>query len=169
MYPLKSVGKKPPSYPATFEQERPQMPERKTVLTIHWPKNDVLVFLKFLQKKVCWLDKKTPALFCIVLGVVTFKSHVAKPIDSFNKCRKIIFLCRETFFCRILKNARMSFLGQCNVETASYPGLQGLSCSKVAGFEGVLIIKFSRATFLVFMSTQMMDIYLSYLPMKQIW
>ena len=75
---------------------------------------------------------------------------------------------RETFFCRYLKNAKMSFLGQCNVETASCLGLQGLSCSKVAGFEGSLFIKFSRATFFIFMSNQMVDVYLSYLPMKQI-
>ena len=41
--------------------------------------------------------------------------------------------------------------------------------SKVAGFEGGLLINFSSATFFVFMSTQMVDMYLSYLPIKQIW
>ena len=70
---------------------------------------------------------------------------------------------------RNLKNDRMSILGQCNVETALCPGLQGLSCSKVAGFEDGLFINFSRATFFVFMFTQMVDVYLSYLAMKQIW
>ena len=57
----------------------------------------------------------------------------------------------------------MSFLGQCNVETASCPRI-----SKVSGFEGGLFINFLRARFSIFMSTQMVDMYLSYLPMKQI-
>ena len=35
----------------------------------------------------------------------------------------------------------MSFLGQCNVETASCPGFYGLSCSKMARFEGGLFQK----------------------------
>ena len=42
---------------------------------------------------------------------------------------------RKTFFCRNLKNGRMSFLGRCNVETVSCPGFYGLSCSKLEGFE----------------------------------
>ena len=37
-------------------------------------------------------------------------------------CAGTFLLSRETFFCRNLKNARMSFLGQCNVETASCHG-----------------------------------------------
>ena len=88
------------------------------VSTLHRPKNDIMAFFKFLQKKVSRLDKKAPALH-IVLGVVIWKNCVAKPIYSFNKCRKFILSRRETFFCRNLKNVRMSFLGQCNVETAS--------------------------------------------------
>ena len=36
-------------------------------------------------------------------------------------------------------------------------------------FEGSLFINFSRAMFFVFMSTQVVNIYLSYLPVKQIW
>ena len=61
--------------------------------------------------------------FCIILGVVICKNHVAKPLDSFNKCRKFLFLSRETFFCRNLKNYSMSFLGWCNVEITSHPGI----------------------------------------------
>ena len=62
--------------------------------------------------------KVTQKLKNIVLGVIICKNHVAKP-----KCRKIILSCRETFFCRNLKNDRMSFCGQCNVDTASRPGI----------------------------------------------
>ena len=143
------------SNPATFEQERSQRPGHKAVSTLHRPKK----ISNFCRKK---FDKKAPALLCIVLGVVTCKNHVTKPLDSFNKCREIILQCRETFFCRNLKNDRMSNLGQLNVETALCLVLQGLSCSKVAGYEDGLFIKFSRATFFVFISTHMVDVYLSF-------
>ena len=58
------------------------MPGHEAVSTLHRPKNDILAFFKFLQKKVSRLDKKAPALFCTVLGVVICKNHVAKPLDS---------------------------------------------------------------------------------------
>ena len=141
MQPLKSFWNKPPSNPQTFEQERPQKPGGETVSTLHRPKNEIPTFLKFLQKKVSRLDKKAPAHFYTILGVVICKKHVARPLYSFNKCRKSLLSSLETFFCRNLKNVRMSFLGRCNVETVSPPGFQGLSCSKVEGFEGGLFQK----------------------------
>ena len=98
-------------------------------------------FFKFLQKKVSWLDKKLPTQFCTILGFVICQNHVANPLDSFNKCRKFLLSSQETFICKNLKKYRMSFLSQCNVEAASHPGLQGLSCSKVARFEGGFITK----------------------------
>ena len=67
--------------------------------------------------------QKSSCTFLYSFGGCNLQNHAAKPLDSFNKCRKIILSCWETFFCRNLKNARMSFLGQCNVETASCPGL----------------------------------------------
>ena len=147
MQPLKSFWKEPPSNPQTFEHERSQKPGGETVSTLHWPKNDIPKFLKFLQKKASRVDKKAPAHFYTILGVVICKNHVARPLLSFNKCRKSLLSSLETFFCRNLKNVGMSFLGRCNVETVSLPGFQGLSCSKVAGFEGSLFVNFSRATF----------------------
>ena len=56
----------------------------------------------------------------------------------------------------------MSFLGQCNVETAS-------PAQKSQGLRGVYSKNFSRATFFVFWGTHLVDRFLSYLPMKQIW
>ena len=38
---------------------------------------------------------------------------------TIQKCAGVFLSSREIFFCRNLKNARMSFLGRCNVETAS--------------------------------------------------
>ena len=93
------------------------MPGREAVSTLHWPKNGIFSFFKFLQKKVLWLVKKVSAHFFITFGIVIFKNHEAKPLDSFNKCRKFLLSSQETFFCRNLKNDKISFLGKCNVET----------------------------------------------------
>ena len=159
MQPLKSFWNKPPSNPATFEQERPQNSRHETVSTLHWSKNDILAFFKFLEKKVFRLDKKAPAHFYTILGVVICKKHMARPLYSFIKCRKSLLSSLETFFCRNLKNVGMSFLGQCNVETVSPPGFQGLSCSKVQGFEGGLFQNF-HATFFLFSGPLRLSIYI---------
>ena len=55
---------------------------------LHWPRNDIPTFFKFLLNKVSRLDKKAPAHFYTILGVVICKNHVARPLHSFNKCRK---------------------------------------------------------------------------------
>ena len=117
------------------------MPGSKAVSTLDWPKKDILSYFEFLQKKVSLLVKNTPENFCINLGVVIWKNHVAKHLDSFNKCRKFLLSSQETCFCRNLKNDRTSFLDQCNVEAASLPGIYSLSCSKDEGFEGSLFQK----------------------------
>ena len=152
MQPLKSFWKEPPSNPATFEQERPQKPGSETVSTLHRPKNDIPTFFKFLQKKVSRLDKKAPAQFYTILGVVICKNHVARPLHSFNRGRKSLLSSLETFFCRNLKNVGMSFLGRCNVETVSCLGFQGLSYSKVAGFEGGYFQKLFKDYIFCFLS-----------------
>ena len=151
MQPLNFFWNKPPSNPSTFEQERPQKPGGETISTLHRPKNDIPTFFKFLQKKVSRLDKKAPAHFYTIFGVVICKNHVARPLLSFNKCRKSLLSSLETFFCRNLKNVGMSFLGRCNVETVSHPGFQGLSCSKVQGFEGGLFQKFFKGYIFCFL------------------
>ena len=72
------------------------MPGSEAVSTLHRPKNDILAFFKFLQKKVSWLNKNAPVLFCIVLGVVIWKTHVAKPLDS--SVQEFFFLKLGNFF-----------------------------------------------------------------------
>ena len=117
------------------------MPRSEAFSTLHWRKNDILSFFEFLQKKVSRLNKQANTKFCIISRVVSCKNHVAKLLDSLNKCRRFILSSWESFFCRNLKKDCMSFLGLGNVETATLPGIQGLSCSKVQGFEGVFILK----------------------------
>ena len=151
MQPLKSFWNKPLSNPATFEQERPQMPRRETASTLNLPKNDIPIFFKCLQKKVSRLDEKAPAHFYTILGVVICKNHVARLLHSFNKCRKPLLSSLETFSCRNLRNIGMSFLGQCSVDTVSPPSFQGLSCSKVQGFEGGLFQKLFKGYIFCFL------------------
>ncbi len=95
----------------------------------------------FCRKKFPGLSKILLKFFFINLGVMIWKSHEAKHLDSFNKCRKFILSSQETCFCRNLKNDRTSFLDQCNVEAASLPGIYSLSCSNDEGFEGSLFKK----------------------------
>ena len=97
-----------------LEQNHPQ-----SLLHLSW--RDILSFFKFLQKKVYRLDKKLPAHFWI--GVVICKNYVTKPLDSFKECMRLLFSSQETFFCRNLKNEKMSFLGKCDVKTASCKGI----------------------------------------------
>jgi hypothetical protein len=65
-----------------------------------------------------------------------------------QKCALAFLSSQETFFSRNLKNEIMSFLGGCNVETASLPGL---SCSKAAGFEGGLFQKIFKGYIFCFL------------------
>ena len=67
--PGKVFGIKPPSNPWTFEQQRPQRPVCEAVSTLHQPKNDMLQFFKFLQKKVSRLDKKVFNIFVQLWGL----------------------------------------------------------------------------------------------------
>ena len=127
------------------------MPGSEAVSALNWPKNDILSYFKFLQKKVSWLVKNTPEFFCINLGVVIWKNHVAKHLDLFNKCRKFLLSIQETCFCRNLKNDRMSFLDQYNVEAASFPGIYSLSCSNDEGFEGSLFQKLFKGYIFCFL------------------
>ena len=144
MQPLKIFWNKPPSKPAVFEQERPQKPGHETVSTLHWPKNNILPFLKFLQKKVFPLYNKAPPHFNF--GGCNLQILCGKTSTFIQN-----FFCRAwKLFCRNLKNGEMSILGQCNVETVSHLGFQGLSCSKVAGFEGGLFQKLFKGYIFLF-------------------
>ena len=69
----------------------------------------------------------------------------ARPLHSFNKCWKL-------YSADICKNVGMSFLGQCNVETVFCTGFEGLSCSKVAEFEGGLFQKLFKGYIFCFLS-----------------
>ena len=152
MQPLKSFCNKPPSNPVTFEQEKPQKPGPETVSTLHWSKNDILPFLKFLEKKVFRLDNLAPVHFCTTLGVVICKNHVARPLHSFNRCRKFHLLSLETFFCRNLKNAGMSFLANVMLRQSHVRASRASPAQESKGFEGGLYQKLFKGYIFCFLS-----------------
>ena len=146
MQPLKSFWKEPLSNPATFEQERPQKPGSETVSTLHRPKNDIPTFFKFLQKKVSRLDKKVPAHFYTILGVVICKNHVARLLHSFDKYRKSLLSSLETFFCRNLKNSECHFWANVMLRQSCIRVPRTSPAQKSQGLRVVYSKHFSRAT-----------------------
>ena len=112
------------------------------------------------------LDKKA---LIQVWGVKFAKNHVARPLLSFNKCRKSLLSSLEFFFCRNLKNFGISFWANVMLRQSRLQASRASPAQKSRGLRVVLSKKFSRTTFFVFWVTYLVDIYLSYLPMKQIW
>ena len=77
--------------------------QSKTNLFLNYyfqPKHDIPIFFKFLKKKVSRLDKKAPAHFYTILGVVICTNCVAGPLDSFSKS---LLSSLETFFLQKLE------------------------------------------------------------------
>ena len=126
-------------------------------------------YLWLIKILIFRLDKKALAHFFTILGVVICKNYVARPLHSFNKCRKSLLSSLETFFCRNLKNVRMSFWVNVMLRQSRLRASRASPAQKWQGLRVVCSKNFSRATFFVFWSTQMVDIYLSYLSVKQIW
>ena len=75
------------------------MPRHEAVSTLHRPKNDILAFIKFSAGKSFLAQKKSSCTFLYSFVAYNLQNHVAKPLDSFNMCKKIMLSCRETFFC----------------------------------------------------------------------
>ena len=84
------------------------MPGREAVSTLHWAKNEILSFFKFLQKKVSRLDKENflhllnldvfPHAFCKLQPPKLYKmcrSFIVKPenffLQKFKKWQNVIF------------------------------------------------------------------------------
>ena len=101
------------------------MPVRNAVSTLHKPKNDIISFIKFMQKKVFWLDKIN--LLHSMNESKDFATQFLQITTPKVICAGKCLASNETFFYRNLKVTKYHFW-------ASRPGIQGLSCSKDAGF-----------------------------------
>ena len=121
------------------------MPGSQVVSTLHQPKNDTLSFFKFLLKKVSPLDKRN------------FMHLLNK-----SKCFVIWFLQLTTL--KIIQKCALAFLS-----SRDFFFSRASPAQKSRGLRVFYSKNFSRATFFVFWVTQLVDMFLSYLTMEQIW
>ena len=129
------------------------MPIDLGVLTLHWLKNDILQFFKFLQKKVSRLEKKVFPHFWINLGGCKLQNSCGKTSRFIQIVQKIYFVKPGNFFLR--KFQRCHFWT--NVMSRQ-PGVWASrpSSSNSVGFEGRFVPKTFRG------------LHFNYLPMKHI-
>ena len=80
-------------------------------------------------------------------------------------CAGKCYVSQETFFCRNLKNDKilLGCLGCLNISCRASPA------QKMRGLRVILFQNFSRANFYIFRGTHLVNMFLSYLPVKQIW
>ena len=145
------------------------MPGSEAVSTLHWPKNDILSFFKFLQKKVSWLDKRN---FLHLLNeskcFATWFFQITTP-KVIQKFAGVIFVKPGNFFLQKFEKRQnvISGLMQCwDSLTSGHLGPLLLKNSRIWGW--FYSKNFSRPTFFLGNSFGW-HFFLSYLPVKQIW
>ena len=135
------------------------------VSTLDWPKNEILSFFKFLQIKVSQLDKR---IFLHLLneswGLATWFFRITtklyKYVQFFDKPGNF-FLQKVEKWQNVIFGP-MSFLDQFNVETCwASPAQKSLSLRVIYSKN------LSRDIFFVFWWTDLVESFLSYLPVKQ--
>ena len=118
------------------------MPGHEAVSTLHQPKNDILSFFKFLQKKVSRHDK---IIFLHLLNEST--GFATYPQNYTKKCRSFFVKPRNFFLQKFEKCQNVIFGPMYCWDSLMFRPL-GLLLIKSSGFEGGLFINFSRAPFL---------------------
>jgi hypothetical protein len=87
---------------------------------------------------------------------------VAKPLDSFNKCKKILLLSQETFFsAEVRKMTEFHFWANVMLRQPCVQAARASPAQKLPGLRVVYSKNFSRATFFVFCGTHLADRFLS--------
>ena len=100
----------------------PKQISRECISTLHWPKNDIPTFSKFLRKKVSRLYKISfLPLLNECRGLVTLFLQITIPKIVY-KCTGALLSSWKTFFYQNLEKGRLSLLGRCNVKTVLHPG-----------------------------------------------
>ena len=145
------------------------MPRSETVSTLHWPKNDILLFFKLLQKKVSRLDKRN---FLHLLNESRVLPHDFANYNpkSYKKMWRNLFDYPRNFFLQKFEKWQNAIFGpmQC-LDSLACGDLWPLMLKSLGVLGWFIPSKNSRKTFLVFWRTHLVDIFLSYLPVKPIW
>ena len=133
-----------------LSRKGPRSPD--TRLCQHWPKNEILPLSKFLQTKVFWLDNKATAHFYTTLGVAIYKNHVARPLHSFNKCRKSLQVWK-VFSAEIWKMSECHFWADVMLRQSRLWASRASPAQKSQDLRVVCSKNVSGATFFVFWVT----------------
>ena len=143
------------------------MPVRKTVSTLPWPKNDILSFFKFLQKKVSWLDKRN---FLHLLNESRVLPHDFANYNpkSYKKMWRNLVDYPRNFFLQKFEMTKCHFLANAILRQPRIRGSRASHTQKSRGLRVVYSKNFSRTTFFVLWRTHLVVMFLSYLPVKQI-
>ena len=139
---------KPPSNPATFEQERPLEARTWDCLNITLDQKWHSAIFQISAEKSFLAWQKGSCTFLYNFG----GCNLQKPWP-FNKCRKFLLSSLETFFCRNLENVGMSFLGRLMLRKSHVWVSRASPAQKSQGLRVVRSKNLSRATFFVFLVT----------------
>ena len=120
---LRGMGWYHPQTTQLLSRRGPRYPDAR--LSQHYisPKMKLCHFPNFCRKKILAWQNKFPCTFWMNLEVFPTWFLQIKTPKGIQKCAGFFLSGWETFYCRNLKNDRISFFGQCNVETASHPGI----------------------------------------------
>ena len=94
-------------------------------------------------------DKKAPAHFYEIFGVVICKNHVARPLHSFNKCRNSLYQAWKLFSAEIWKMSEFHFWANVMLRQSRLRASRAYPTQKLQGLRVVGFKDFSRATFCV--------------------
>ena len=86
-----------------------------------------------------------------------------------KKCVETFLTSQETFFCKNLKMTNCHFWANVSLRQPHVRESRAFPDQKSRGLRVVFSKNFSRRTFFVFWRTHLVNMFLRYLPVKQIW
>ena len=120
--PWKVFGKNHPQILLLLSRRGPRSPEARLSQHYIGPKMTFQHFSNFCRKNFLDLIKEISCTYWMNVEVLPHDFCKLQPPKLYKNVQEPFCQAGKTFFCRNLKNGRMSFLGQCNVETVSPQG-----------------------------------------------
>jgi hypothetical protein len=111
-------------------------------------------------------SQKSSFTFLPHFGGCNLKTSFSNPVDSFNKWKKFFCQDRKLFSADIQNMTEFHFWANVMLRQ---PHVWASPAQKSQGLRVGYSKNFSGATFVVFWGTHLVDRYLSYLSVKQIW
>jgi hypothetical protein len=128
-----------------------------------------LHFSNFCRKKFPGLIQGIPGTYWMNVEVLPHDFCTLQPQKLYKNVQEPFCQAWKLFFAEIWKMLECHFWANVMLRQSRLQASRASPAQKSQGFRVVCFKNFSRATFFVFWPTLMVDIYLSYLPVKQIW